>query len=541
MILGAGHGTRLQGVTKGLPKALVDVAGTPALLWIIASLLKNGVHDYVIVVSPLAERSVQRMCERTLSGIDMQWQLAVQEDPLGPGQAVAEGLRKVDAGRGVLVALCDTLFDESLPFDQDWVGIAEPRGFGGWCWAESQGNLLKRLYDKITPPRGVIDVLIGLYFFEDDAALRCAVNEAVSERTNKSGEIQISWAIERYMNYRDIHVHLIDTWVDCGTQENWLQANEKMFRHRHTHELYLRHDDNGVRIVKDTGNSDQLSAEVEWFSQVGKVASDLIPSVSVTGVTEYESTYLEMKLLSTMYLYEAGGDKAVVDHAASLLTTLSERLWPHASSVNGVDMRRACAQMYQQKPAERLVQWSQWERICGLDRLVVNGRVIDNLVTFLRANVLDWRRYQGMEKPGWIHGDLHFGNIFFDSLSKSFKLIDPRGQFGAMRGPMGDVYYDLAKLRHSYAGMYDAIVAGLFDLKCNWKFGLFELQIGPDRREAASELDALIVQLGFDLSHVKLLEVGIFLSLIPMHKEDLRRQFAFLIRALHLLLDLCDI
>ena len=183
-------------------------------------------------------------------------------------------------------------------------------------------------------------------------------------------------------------------------------------------------------------------------------------------------------------------------------------------------------------------KWSGWQQIRLFGRFRVDGRVVDDIEAFLQKNVFDPRPYQGMERNGWIHGDLHFSNILFDSLNKSFKLIDPRGRFGNLRGPDGDIHYDIAKLRHSYAGMYDAIVAGLFDLTSDWKLGIFDLQIGPDRREAALELDALITRLGFNLSYVKLLEVGIFLSLIPLHDEDPRRQYAFLFRALQLLFEL---
>lgn len=538
VILGAGRGTRLRGVTKGSPKALVDIAGTPALLWIIASLLKNGIRDYIVVVSPLAERSIRHMCNRVLSGINVSCEFVVQSDPLGPGHAMTVGLRKVERGRPVLVALCDTLFDEPLPFDRDWVGVAEARGVGAWCWAQSEGAFLRRLYDKTTPPHGVNDVLVGLYFFKDDMTLRDAVEEGVD--AEEGGEIQISWTVERYMESRPVATHRIATWVDCGTEENWLDANEKMFRHRQTHELHLRSDVNRIRVIKDTTDAVQLACEVEWFVEVGRLLPDLVPSVHVVGPTKYESDYLEMNLLSSMYLYEAGGDRAVVDHTASLLTTLSERLWSRTSQYSDDEVEQACIVMYVQKPVARLSNWNLWEEMREFPRLLINRRLIENVEDFVRANVLDARLYERMARTGWIHGDLHYGNIMFDSLSRSFRLIDPRGCFGDMRGPTGDVYYDLAKLRHSYSGMYDAIVAGMFDLSCDWASGTFDLNLGPNRREAASEIDALIEDLGFDLSYVKLLEVGIFLSLIPLHSEDARRQIAFLVRALQLLLDLKD-
>jgi dTDP-glucose pyrophosphorylase len=536
LILGAGRGTRLRGVTKGLPKALVDVAGTPAILWIIASLLKNKIRDYVVVTSPLAEHSMRRMCQRALSSIPVSFKFAVQDEPLGPGQALAIGLREVERGRSVLVVLCDTLFDEPLKFDCDWVGVAEAHGIGAWCWAQSEGHYLRRLYDKIEPPAGVKDVLIGLYFFKDDGSLRRAVDEAANEGP-ATNEVQISPSIERYMISHAVAVRNFDSWVDCGTEENWLEANERMFRHRHAHELYLRRNVTGARVVKDTGSPELLSCEVDWFSQVGRELPDLVPTVHVVGPTQYESEYLEMNLLSTMYLYEAGGDKAVVDHTTSLLTTLSERLWSHQATATEEELALACQQMYLHKPMERLIQWSGWHEIRRINSFRINGRAVNDIETFLLKYVFNSRLYQGMARNGWIHGDLHFGNILFDSLTKSFKLIDPRGRFGNIQGPDGDIYYDIAKLRHSYAGMYDAIVAGLFDLTCDWESATFELQIGPDRREAALELDALIARLGYDLSYVKVLEVGIFLSLIPLHEEDPRRQYAFLFRAMQLLFE----
>lgn len=54
------------------------------------------------------------------------------------------------------------------------------------------------------------------------------------------------------------------------------------------------------------------------------------------------------------------------------------------------------------------------------------------------------------------HGDLHFGNMFYDLASDRLQLIDPRGEI------YGHWLYDLAKLCHSVMGRYDFIDAQFY-------------------------------------------------------------------------------
>ena len=78
------------------------------------------------------------------------------------------------------------------------------------------------------------------------------------------------------------------------------------------------------------------------------------------------------------------------------------------------------------------------------------------------------------EDNSLIHGDLYFSNIFYDSTTKLFKLIDPRGKWG--NGIGGDIKYDIAKIRHSIVGCFDIITNGLYTISYDKKNGI-ELSI----------------------------------------------------------------
>jgi hypothetical protein len=123
--------------------------------------------------------------------------------------------------------------------------------------------------------------------------------------------------------------------------------------------------------------------------------------------------------------------------------------------------------------------------------------------------------------PGIVHGDLHFSNVLLSLTTGAFKLLDPRGDFGG-EGPLGDVRYELAKLRHSYAGCYDAVVRDLFVVNGESRSLRFEL--GTKRAANAAALDAMLSASGADLDEVRAIEASLYLSMIPLHDDDPDRQ-----------------
>ena len=124
-----------------------------------------------------------------------------------------------------------------------------------------------------------------------------------------------------------------------------------------------------------------------------------------------------------------------------------------------------------------------------------------------------------------IHGDLNFANILYNSEKKIFKLIDPRGKWG--NGVGGDIKYDIAKIRHSIAGSFDTITNGLYSIKHEEKNKICFNVFKPKNYESiCNELDTNIKK-KFNINEIKMIEGLLFISMLPLHRDNVERQLAF--------------
>ncbi len=135
-----------------------------------------------------------------------------------------------------------------------------------------------------------------------------------------------------------------------------------------------------------------------------------------------------------------------------------------------------------------------------------------------------------------IHGDLCCSNILYDPRTSLIKFIDPRGEFFE-EGCYGDPRYDLAKLLHSFHGGYDFILHEMYQLT-QLGDGRYELVLL--RSDGAREAETLLFQLlqemgGGELRDLLALEAHLFLTMLPLHCDDPKRQTALYLRGLMLL------
>jgi len=107
VILAAGMGTRLRPVTANRSKAMVPVLGRPLVERALLPFTKNGVRDFVFVISPDDAEITRHFAERT--SLDITARFVVQEERLGTAHALRHAAPLVD-GRFV-VSACDSLLE----------------------------------------------------------------------------------------------------------------------------------------------------------------------------------------------------------------------------------------------------------------------------------------------------------------------------------------------------------------------------------------------------------------------------------------------
>lgn len=123
----------------------------------------------------------------------------------------------------------------------------------------------------------------------------------------------------------------------------------------------------------------------------------------------------------------------------------------------------------------------------------------------------------------------------FEPASGVIRLIDPRGDFmGSVN--QGDPRYDLAKILHSVHGRYDFIINDLFVLHQNNLQFNFNTPQTPYLNQLEQLLFTSLKQHGqFEVNDLILLESLLFLTMLPLHDDQPKRQIAFLLTGLKLL------
>ncbi len=94
-------------------------------------------------------------------------------------------------------------------------------------------------------------------------------------------------------------------------------------------------------------------------------------------------------------------------------------------------------------------------------------------------------------------------------------------------------YYDVAKLSHSVCGRYDFFNNALFELMIGEDL-CYHLQIPFDRKYITIFKEKL-QENGFDYLTVRIYEVSLFLSMLPLHIDNLLKVVGFLINAKEIL------
>ncbi|MCR5249870.1 MAG: hypothetical protein K6E50_04625 [Lachnospiraceae bacterium] len=127
------------------------------------------------------------------------------------------------------------------------------------------------------------------------------------------------------------------------------------------------------------------------------------------------------------------------------------------------------------------------------------------------------------------HGDPCFANALYNKSTRTLKFIDPRGAT-TEEALWTDPYYDVAKLSHSVCGSYDFFNNALFDIRIGEGFEP-ELELPFDNRAYVKIFRQRLEESGFDYHSVRLYEVSLFLSMLPLHMDNPLKVLGFILNA----------
>lgn len=512
--------------------AMLPLRGKPVIWWQLNNLKTHGVTDMILVLNKDDLRLANYVKDICSEILNIKIVFINRKKPIL--SSLKSALKEADLNLPTRVILGDTFLTSDFPQDTDLFLTSKSVSFSDyWCLVDKNKNeKVENFYDK---KKGLDlndkEALIGYYSFSDTKLLYNCTKKARLFRKK-----ELSAAFILYKEQHPIKTELASGWFDLGHTSGLIKAKNNLFNARDFNSIKV--DTNLGLLAKSSTKIQKLEDEANWYK--------MLPS--------------DIQVLCPRFIsFEKKSDHAVLTQELYGYPSLSELFL--SSDINFEDWKLILEKLfnvhkyfekYSVEPDKELINWLYktktkervnelraqnefWAEILAKDTIKINNKEYKNfplLTKFIDEFADEISKNATMTI---VHGDYCFSNILFDSSNYTFKLIDPRGRLKDKRTIYGDPRYDIAKLRHSICGLYDFVVNGL--CKLNDENNKFEYEIlsENDYSKLQNAFDNLVVENGFDLKEIKFIEALLFLSMVPLHKDDLKRQKVFYLKAVKLL------
>ena len=523
LILSAGKiNNELARIFGEIPSGLIPINGKPAIFRIIDKLLAEGIMNISITVGYKKEIFQEIINEQYKNQCNLDFISTDYERP--PGNSIKTSMNQCSEKK-ILVILGDTLIDnelnELMSNGKNFVLVSGNFvDSKNWCVVTKKQEKVDEIFDKkYLDNEKKYYALVGCYFFNNSTLLKNTL-----ERFSKDDNLEISSIIEKIKEKEEFDSVNVEKWHDVGHLENYFSTKQFVLKTRYFNTLQF--DDQGKSVVKTSTNNEKLIDEINWYKSVPNDLQDLIPKV-LDSATEnnpfVKLEYIKNPTLSELWIYS----EFSIEFWKTIITDLFaiiQRFMNHKNQVT----RQEYDSMYFEKTSNRIYELvktdSLFKKIFDEDFILINNKKFKNW-KLLKEKIRERIDIMYNNKDNClIHGDLYFSNILYDTEEKKFKLIDPRGKWG--KNVSGDIKYDLAKIRHSIVGGFDTIINGLYSAKYLEKNRIeYKIFNSENNKIIGDELDRNIEK-NWKLDEIKIIEGLLFISMLPLHKDNPERQLA---------------
>lgn len=505
-------------IKSNTSNSMIPVNGKPVISWILEDLLAKGFNQAVLVHRS-DDLHLKQFLSRTFC-TKMKLDLVELNESPSILHSLKAGLEHSNLEGAVQVILGDTLIRDPFDKEGEYVFTHPVEDSTRWCIAESDSTgLIVNYHDKKENPGVPFEALCGYYKLNQSAEFYNLILNGIEKGSN-----QLSDVLKSYGSKFPLKSIRAEFWYDFGNIENLLNAKRQLLQSRYFNSLFIHPVLN--TITKESEFDDKLRNELKWYedlpSELSVLSPRIITKTEKAGRLVFTQEYYGYPTLSELFLYSDLGPEDWHGILRKLFEIINE-LGNYKVHFSPEELR----EIYIKKVFQRINQLTTnnqyWTDILNYDNIWIDGEMYLGW-----PSLKDFISEIGEElifnpRIGIIHGDLCFSNILFDVNNQIVKLIDPRGSFGKV-GIYGDVRYDLAKLRHSIHGLYDYVVSDLFEISIDENKISSKIFSNNTPEHLVETFDDFLLKLGYSVNEICFIEGCLFLSMLPLHKDNSKRQ-----------------
>lgn len=322
----------------------------------------------------------------------------------------------------------------------------------------------------------------------------------------------------------------VKNWLDFGHVNTYYHSKAKFTTQRAFNELEIK----PPLVTKSGSQQNKIAAEANWFQQLPGELKVYTPQFlgvkEQAGKISYQLEYLHLTALNELYVFAQLPDMVWQRILSACFAFIDKSL---AHQAQAGDKQASFVGLFQQKTLQRITHFCNTHQLDTKKAWYFNGK---KSASIDQVSELSQQYLPASGSASLIHGDFCFSNILYDFRTNNIKTIDPRGidhQGGMAR--FGDAQYDIAKLSHSVIGMYDWIIAGYFELDFHPYKMQFDLH--PSSHNIAVQknfLTAVKDKYRLSPANIYAMQIQLFLSMLPLHSDQSKRQQALLANAFRL-------
>ena len=506
-----------------ISSGLIPINGKPVIFSTIDNLISHGYNKIAITVGYNKNNLIKILNYRykdklKIDFIEIDWKKS-------PGNSIIKALKTIKENK-LLVILGDTVINNDyfrfIDKQKDFVISSKKISDSSkWCIVETKNEKIKSIYDKKKELSVGINfsALVGVYFFSSVKILKNTSKKYLYRK-----KIEISLLLEEYKKINKITVKIEPNWYDVGHRSNYFSSKKELLQSRFFN--YLELDKKNGIVTKKSQNIQKLKNEINWYNLIPNEIKIMTPKIISSKINKNPNLVMEhidFSTLTEIWLYGNISYKnwqPILDDLKNIINIFQT----HKKLVNKKDYEQIYITKTQDRVQELISSNPIFKKLFSYEHIKINGKTYDNWNKLSEKVFPKINKLFSKKDNCVIHGDLCFSNILYDVPNNQYKIIDPRGKWG--NSVFGDIKYDLAKLRHSIVGGYDSINNGLFSVEQKDNSLKINILKSSQYEKISNDFD-LWVSKSWNLEQIKMIEGLLFISMIPLHNEDIKKQLAF--------------